>query len=89
MTTITLNENLSFHFQTLAQQAHASVDEFVNDILVKYVHDYRREKTVLTDREKNKQLIEKLAGIGSDDVDGSVNYKKHVADYVNEKFSHC
>ena len=37
MTTITLNESLNPHFQTLAKQAHASVDDVVNDILAKFL----------------------------------------------------
>ncbi len=36
MTTITLNANLDIQVRSIAQQAKASVDEIVNDILTKY-----------------------------------------------------
>ena len=36
MTTITLNSNLDIQVRSIAQQAKASVDEVVNDILAKY-----------------------------------------------------
>ncbi len=89
MTTITLDANLDRQVHSIAQKAMASVDEIVNDILAKYISHYRDEKTALSGKEKNKQLLEKLAGIGSGEADGSINYKKYVADYLNEKFSHC
>jgi hypothetical protein len=37
MTTITLNANLDTQVRSIAQQARASVDEIVNDILAKYL----------------------------------------------------
>jgi|GEM_PF-1335102 len=36
MTTITLDTNLEMQVQSMAQQARASVDDIVNDILAKY-----------------------------------------------------
>jgi hypothetical protein len=89
MTTITLNANLDTQVRSIAQQARASVDEIVNDILARYITHYRDEKVVLSGREKNKQLIEQLAGIGEGDADGSTNYKQYVSGYLDEKFGHC
>ena len=37
MTTITLNASLDTQVRSIAQQARASVDEIVNDILAKYL----------------------------------------------------
>ena len=37
MTTITLNASLDTQVHSIAQQARASVDEIVNDILAKYL----------------------------------------------------
>lgn len=89
MTTITLNEDLDRQVNTLAQQTLVSVDEVVNDILAKYINRYCGENIALSGRKKNQQIFEKLAGIGAGEADGSVNYKKYVSDYLNEKFSHC
>jgi len=40
MTTITLNEQLDKQFNLLANQAHISVDQAVNDALREYLADY-------------------------------------------------
>ena len=56
--------------------------------IIKQALDLLYEKTALSGKEKNQKLLEKLAGIGSGPSDGSVNYKKYVAEYLDEKFSH-
>jgi predicted DNA-binding protein len=40
MTTITLDEQLNKQFNLLANQAHISIDQAVNDALRKYLADY-------------------------------------------------
>ncbi|MGZ8908146.1 MAG: ribbon-helix-helix protein, CopG family [Methylobacter sp.] len=40
MTTITLDEQLDKQFNLLANQAHISVDQAVNDALREYLSDY-------------------------------------------------
>ena len=65
MTTITLNENLNPHFQTLAKQAHASVDEFINDILAKFLIS----KTTIDNSdngERWKNLLASMPNSGED-----------------------
>jgi hypothetical protein len=56
--------------------------------IIKQALDLLYEKTTLSDKEKNRKLLEKLAGIGHGPADGSVNYKKYVAEYLDEKFDH-
>jgi len=55
--------------------------------IIKHALDLFYEKTALTGREKNQRLLEILAGTGHGPVDGSVNYKHYVAEYLDEKFS--
>ena len=56
--------------------------------IIKQALDLLYEKTTLSDKEKNRKLLEKLAGIGHGPADGSVNYKKYVAEYLDDKFGH-
>lgn len=56
--------------------------------VIKQVIDLMYEKAELSAKEKNRALLAKLAGIGHGQEDGSVNYKRYVAEYINEKFNH-
>ena len=56
--------------------------------IIKQALDLLYEKTELSGKEKNQRLLKKLAGIGNGPEDGSVNYKKYVAEYLDEKFDH-
>ncbi len=56
--------------------------------IIKQALDLLYERTTLSDKEKNRKLLEKLSGIGHGPADGSVNYKKYVAEYLDEKFDH-
>jgi hypothetical protein len=56
--------------------------------IIKQALDLLYEKTTWSDKENNRKLLEKLAGIGHGPADGSVNYKKYVAEYLDEKFDH-
>jgi predicted site-specific integrase-resolvase len=49
MTTITLDSNLDRQVRSIAQQAKATVDEIVNDILAKYLSSNNAEFYDLTD----------------------------------------
>jgi predicted DNA-binding protein len=40
MTTITLDETLTTHFQVIANQRHTSVEQIVNQALQAYLEDY-------------------------------------------------
>jgi len=56
--------------------------------IIKQGLDLLYEKTELTGKEKNQKLLSKLAGIGNGPEDGSVNYKKYVSEYLDEKLGH-
>ncbi len=56
--------------------------------IIKQALDLLYEKTELSGKEKNQQLIKKLGGIGKGPEDGSVNYKKYVSEYLDEKYDH-
>ncbi|MCW5600601.1 hypothetical protein [Nitrosomonas sp.] len=56
--------------------------------IIKQAIDLMYEKAELSAKEKNRELLAKLAGIGHGPEDGSVNYKRYVAEYIDEKFDH-
>lgn len=56
--------------------------------LIKQAIDLLYEKAELSAKEKNRELLAKLAGIGHGPEDGSVNYKRYIAEYIDEKFNH-
>lgn len=56
--------------------------------VIKQGIDLMYEKAELSAKEKNRELLAKLAGIGHGPEDGSVNCKRYVAEYIDEKFNH-
>ncbi len=56
--------------------------------VIKQGIDLMYEKAELSAKEKNRELLAKLAGIGHGPEDGSVNYKRYIAEYIDEKFNH-
>lgn len=78
-----LDENHEQKLLAIQQATSLSTSEIIKRAL-----DLLYEKTTLSDKEKNRKLLEKLAGIGHGPADGSVNYKKYVAEYLDEKFDH-
>lgn len=78
-----LDENHEQKLLAIQRATSLSTSEIIKQAL-----DLLYEKTTLSDKEKNRKLLEKLAGIGHGPADGSVNYKKYVAEYLDEKFDH-
>jgi hypothetical protein len=56
--------------------------------VIKQAIDLMYEKAELSAKEKNRELLAKFAGIGHGPEDGSVNYKRYIAEYIDEKFNH-
>jgi hypothetical protein len=56
--------------------------------VIKQAIDLMYEQAELSAKEKNRELLAKLAGIGHGPEDGSVNYKRYIAEYIDEKFNH-
>ena len=56
--------------------------------VIKQAIDLMYEKAESSTKEKNRELLAKLAGIGHGPEDGSVNYKRYIAEYIDEKFNH-
>jgi len=56
--------------------------------VIKQAIDLMYEQAELNAKEKNRELLAKLAGIGHGPEDGSVNYKRYVAEYIDEEFNH-
>ena len=65
MTTITLNASLDTQVCSIAQQARASVDEIVNDILAKYLSSGSNGTT--SNAEQWKNLLASMPDVGNDD----------------------
>lgn len=81
--TARIDESYAQKLKTIQQITHLNTTEIIKQAL-----DLLYEKTELTAKEKNQRLLSKLAGIGNGPKDGSVNYKKYVAEYIDEKFDH-
>lgn len=79
-----LAETIYEHSLSLPEAAAREVLDFIDFLTTRY-----EKPALLSAKAKNKRLAEKIAGIGSGDAEGSVDYKKHVADYLNAKFNHC
>ena len=56
--------------------------------VIKQAIDLMYEQAELSAKEKNRELLAKLAGIGHGPEDGSVNYKRYISEYIDEKFNH-
>jgi len=82
--TVRIDENYEQKLKTIQQKTHLNTTEIIKQAL-----DFLYEKTELTAKEKNQLLLKKLAGIGDGPEDGSINYKKYVAAYLDEKIDHC
>ncbi len=82
--TARIDESYEQKLKIIQQKTHLNTTEIIKQAL-----DLLYEKTELTAKEKNQRLLKKLAGIGQGFEDGSINYKKYVADYLDEKIDHC
>ncbi len=82
--TARIDESYEQKLKIIQQKTHLNTTEIIKQAL-----DLLYEKTELTAKEKNQRLLKKLAGIGQGLEDGSINYKKYVADYLDEKIDHC
>ncbi|MEE9355452.1 MAG: hypothetical protein V3U75_07660 [Methylococcaceae bacterium] len=81
--TARIDESYEKKLKIIQQITHLNTTEVIKQAL-----DLLYEKTELTGKEKNQLLVKKLAGIGQGPEDGSVNYKKYVAEHLDEKFDH-
>ncbi len=81
--TARIDDSYEQKLKTIQQITHLNTTEIIKQAL-----DLLYEKTELTGKEKNQQLLKKLAGIGHGPEDGSVNYKKYIAESLDEKFDH-
>ncbi|MGH8476582.1 MAG: hypothetical protein ACRER2_12560 [Methylococcales bacterium] len=78
-----LDENHEQKLRAIQQATSLSTSKIIEQAL-----DLLYERTSSGGKERNQRLLEKLAGIGTGPADGSVNYKKYVADYLDDKFNH-
>ena len=81
--TARIDDSYAHKLKAIQQVTNLNTTEIIKKAL-----DLLYEKTELTGKEKNQILLDKLAGIGHGPEDGSVNYKKYVAEYLDEKFDH-
>ena len=82
-----INARIDDSYEQKLRAIHQATDLNTTEI-IKQALDLLYEKTALSGKEKNQALLNKLAGIGNGPADGSVNYKKYVAEYLDEKFDH-
>jgi len=81
--TVRIDDSYEQKLKTIQQITHLNTTEIIKQAL-----DLLYEKTELSGKEKNQKLLQMLAGIGHGPEDGSVNYKKYVGEYLDEKFDH-
>lgn len=81
--TARIDDSYEQKLQAIQRRTHLNTTDIIKQAL-----DLLYEKTELSGKEKNQQLLKKLAGIGKGPEDGSVNYKKYISEYLDEKFDH-
>ena len=75
-----LDENYQARMVAIQQSTQLEMSE-----IIKQAIDLMYEKTSLTPKEKNKKLIDMLAGIGSGPADLSENYKSYLSQGWKDK----
>jgi len=75
--TARIDDSYKQKLKTTQQITHLNTTEIIKQAL-----DLLYEKTELSGKEKNQQLLKKLAGIGKGPEDGSVNYKKYISNIL-------
>lgn len=81
--TVRIDDSYEQKIKTIQQRTQLNTTD-----IIKQAIDLMYEKAELSAKEKNRELLAKLAGIGHGPEDGSVNYKRYVAEYIDEKFDH-
>lgn len=78
--TARIDDSYEKKLKTIQQITHLSTTEIIKQAL-----DLLYEKTELTGKEKNQQLLEKFAGIAVGPEDLSENYKEYLYQGLKEK----
>lgn len=81
--TVRIDDSYGQKIKTIQQRTQLNTTN-----IIKQAIDLLYEKAELSAKKKNRELLAKLAGIGHGPEDGSVNYKRYIADYIDEKFHH-
>ncbi|HRJ53577.1 MAG TPA: hypothetical protein PLE99_12490 [Candidatus Thiothrix moscowensis] len=80
-----LEDSYEAKFMLVQQQEHKNRTDILKEALDQYfAHKLQQQEQSAW--EKNQRILKMLAGIGNGPEDGSVNYKKYVQEYLNEKF---
>ena len=69
------------HLARLKQATGMSTTDIVRRSLQRYAAEFSEDDAL----QKNRRLLENLAGIAEGPDDGSVRHKDYVMDYLNEK----
>ena len=81
--TIRVDDSYEQKIRMIQQKTHLNTTD-----VIKKAIDLLYEKAELSGKDKNRKLLDKLSGIGHGPKDGSVNYKRFVAEYIDEKLNH-
>ena len=79
--TAQLDDNYQTKIEAIQQSTHLNTNEIIKQAL-----DLMYKKTTLTAKEKNKKLIEMLAGTAEGSADLSENYKDQLNHGWKEKY---
>ncbi|EIC29368.1 MULTISPECIES: hypothetical protein [Methylomicrobium] len=81
-----LDEQSEKNLQFIKEQTGETVTQIIKELLADKAGELRQKQQPGS---KMKALLQsKFVGCGEGPEDGSVNYKKYIRDYIDEKFSH-
>ena len=81
--TVRIDDSYAQKIKIIQQRTHLNTTD-----VIKQAIDLLYDKTELSGKEKNQKLIQMLAGTAEGAEDDSVNYKRYIVEYIDEKFDH-
>lgn len=83
-----LEDSYEEKFLHIQKSKNKNRTAILKEALDKYFTEELNQEEQNTQR-NNQKILEMIGGITSGPEDGSVNYKKYVMEYLNDKFPDC
>ena len=87
-----INARLDDEYEKKFNEAQRHTGKTRTEILKEALDDYFQAESYQAEQDalaKNRKIVEMIGGIVEGPEDGSVNYKKYVMDYLDEKYPDC
>ena len=84
-----INARLDDEYEEKFHEAQRHTGKTRTEILKEALDDYFQAESEQAEQDalaKNRKIVEMIGGIVKGPEDGSVNYKKYVMDYLDEKY---